>query len=315
MENPLRPQPLMAEVLPGFTVIFVLGYAYCMAHPGAFTAALASRNTATVIGGGVFVIFTSWTVGTFLDSFRDLFEHWLDRRYPVRWRYLLEEPIESIKKLEDSWLAYYFFTGNMAIGLILATALGFFEVIHISILWKAAIVFTACVYGWNFWNLRVEIRELIGYGLPHENVYTRIKCSTAAPSEQYKNEPNPGVGVFAIKDIPEGAFVFAPDDDTVVLVSSDKISALPTEIRKLYEDFAVLKNGSYICPTSFNKLTVSWYLNDSNKPNVQADKNFRFRALRYIRAGEELFSRYSDYSQRPSCEISIRSPFDLDHRS
>ena len=83
MDNPLRPQPLMAEVLPGFTVILVLGYAYCMAHPGTFTAALTSKNTATVIGGGVFVLFTSWIIGTFLDSLRDLLEQLLDRRFPV----------------------------------------------------------------------------------------------------------------------------------------------------------------------------------------------------------------------------------------
>jgi hypothetical protein len=297
MENPLRPQPLMAEVLPGFTIILILGYAYCAAHPGTFTALLASKNTATVIGGGVFVLFTSWVIGTFLDSLRDLLEKLLDRRFPIGWRYLLMEPAESVQKLEDSWLAYYFLSGNMAIGLVLANALGFFGAIHISILWKAAIVFTACVYGWNFWTLRVEIRELIGYGLPHENVYARIKRSTAAPSGQYKNEPNAGVGVVAIGDIPKGALVFAPDDDTVVSVSSDKISALPTEIRKLYEDFAVLENGSYICPTSFNKLTVSWYLNCSEEPNVEPDDALRFRALRDIRAGEELFSRYSDYSE------------------
>jgi uncharacterized protein len=297
MENPLRPQPLMAEVLPGFTIILILGYAYCVAHPGTFISVLASKNTATVIGGGVFVLFTSWIIGTFLDSLRDLLEKLLDSRFPIGWRYLLMEPAESVQKLEDSWLAYYFLNGNMAIGLLLASALGFFEVIHISILWKAAIVSTACVYGWNFWTLRVEIRELIGYGLPHENVYTRIKRSTAAPTGQFKTELNAGVGVVAIRDIPKGALVFAPDDDTVVSVSSDKISALPTDIRKLYEDFAVLKNGSYSCPTSFNKLTVSWYLNCSEEPNVEADDALRFRALRDIRAGEELFSRYSDYSE------------------
>ena len=60
------------------------------------------------------------------------------------------EPAESVQKLEETRLAVLLFSGNMAIGLLLATALGFFEVIHISILWKAAIVSTACVYGWNF---------------------------------------------------------------------------------------------------------------------------------------------------------------------
>lgn len=287
----------MAEVLPGFTLIFIVGYAYCAAHPGIFTAVLSSKNTATVVGGGILVLFTSWIIGTFLDSLRDLLEQLLDRRFPVGWRYLLMEPAENVQKLENSWLAYYFVSGNMAIGLALSTALGFLGAVYISVPWKIVIGSIALIYAWSFWTLRQEIRELIGYGLPHEGVYTRIKCSTAVPSGQYINESNAGVGVVAITDIPKGALVFAPDDDAVVLVSSNKISVLPAEIRKLYEDFAVLKNGSYTCPTNFNKLTVSWYLNCSEEPNVEADETLQFRALRDIRAGEELFSRYSDYSE------------------
>jgi hypothetical protein len=115
----------MAEVLPGFTIILILGYAYCVAHPGTFTSVLASKNTATVIGGGAFVLFTSWIIGTFLDSLRDLLEKLLDGRFPIGWRYLLIEPAENVQKLEDSWLAYYFLSGNMAISLVLAVALGF----------------------------------------------------------------------------------------------------------------------------------------------------------------------------------------------
>jgi hypothetical protein len=298
MENPLRPQPLMAEVLPGFTVIFILAFAYCFAHPGTFTAAADSKNTPTIIGGGFLTLIASWIIGTFIDAVRDILEDLFDRRCPVNWRYLLVESAENIQKLENSWLAYYFLTGNMAIGLLFAAALGVvFRDVHLPISFAIAIFVAAILYAWNFWTLRKEIRGLIGYGFPHEGVYTRIKPSAVVPSGQYKSDPNAGVGVVAIKDIPKGALVFAPDDDMTIRVSADQIAELPPDLRKLYEDFGVLDKGAYICPVNFNKLTISWYLNCSENPNVEADEALRFLALRDIHVGEELFSRYSDYSE------------------
>jgi SET domain-containing protein len=40
-------------------------------------------------------------------------------------------------------------------------------------------------------------------------------------------------------------------------------------------------------------------LNDSRKANVAADKDYRFYALRDIKAGEELTSDYRTYSNQP----------------
>lgn len=301
MENILKPQPLMAEVLPGFTTMFILSYAYCAGSPGKFTALMSNKSSAaiigTLIGGGFVVILISWVIGTFLDSLRDLIEHFLDRFYPVNWGYLLVEPSERIQKLNDSWLAYYFLNGNMAIGLILGIAgLKIFG-LHLShIAWIVILVATA-VYGLNFWTSRNEIRALIGCGLPHENVYTRLGRSTIAPTGQYSGELDAGVGVFAIRAIPQGTLVFAPDDDKTIHISANEISTLPLDLRKLYKDFCPLKEGAYECPLSFNQLTVGWYLNHSDTPNCEADQDLRFRALRDIHAGEELCSRYSDYSE------------------
>lgn len=77
------------------------------------------------------------------------------------------------------------------------------------------------------------------------------------------------------------------------------------QLRQLYDDFAVVKNGKharpkrYGCPTHFQRLTMSWYLNEpkpGEKPNVRCDENYEFIALRNIRNGEELTVDSTTYS-------------------
>jgi hypothetical protein len=73
---------------------------------------------------------------------------------------------------------------------------------------------------------------------------------------------------------------------------------LPKEIKKLYTDFGVLKDGRYGYPVSFNELTPAWHLNRSTSaPNVHCDGNYDFFALRDIAVGEELKAAYSTYSE------------------
>ncbi len=127
--------------------------------------------------------------------------------------------------------------------------------------------------------------------LPHIGVYTRIKRSEVDEN---------GVGVFAIQSIKKGTNIFPGDIARMVPVDGKQIRKLPKAIKKLYEEFCVIKkrkNGKiYLCPKSFNLLTVAWYINDSDTPNVRCDKNYDFFALRNIRAGEELTADYSTYS-------------------
>lgn len=124
--------------------------------------------------------------------------------------------------------------------------------------------------------------------LPHYRVYTRL-----APSRRH------GVGVFAIKAIKKGQYLFYGDDADLMWIRKSKIKSLPKPLKKLYDDFCILKGDRYGCPQNFNQLTVAWYLNDSKRPNVGVDKNYRFYALRDIRAGEELTVDYSTYSEEP----------------
>jgi SET domain-containing protein len=125
--------------------------------------------------------------------------------------------------------------------------------------------------------------------LPHERVYARLRSSRIH-----------GVGVVAIRDIPKGTPVFAEDDEDILWIEKKDIGEVPPAIRELYEDFCVAKGDKYGCPKDFDKLTVAWYLNHSDEPNVVADENYRFYALRDIKAGEELTADYNTYSDAES---------------
>ena len=121
--------------------------------------------------------------------------------------------------------------------------------------------------------------------LPHQDVYTRLQ-----PSEIH------GVGVFAILPIAMGTYLFEPDDDQLVSVSEENLAGLEEPLRRLYRDFCPKENGTYQCPSSLNRLTPAWFLNHSDRPNVAADKELKFFALRDISCGEELTSDYSTYT-------------------
>ena len=105
-----------------------------------------------------------------------------------------------------------------------------------------------------------------------------------------------GVGVVAIENIPKGTYVFEPDDDALVSVRASATKSLPPDVRRLYKDFCVLKGDKYECPSSFNKLTPAWFLNNSKDPNMAADSSLKFYAIRDIEAGEELTAEYATYS-------------------
>lgn len=120
--------------------------------------------------------------------------------------------------------------------------------------------------------------------LPHLGVYVRLK-----PSKIH------GVGVFALRDIPKGTYVFHGDDSEMVWVRASAISRLSKEAKKLYQDFCVTRDGQYGCPKNFNLLTLAWYLNHLKRPNVAADKNYDFFTTRKIKRGEELTADYDTY--------------------
>lgn len=128
---------------------------------------------------------------------------------------------------------------------------------------------------------------------PHQDVYTRLR-----PSVVHKG----GVGVFALKDIKAGTELFPDDSDDMYWIAKNSLEIEEKQICKLYDDFAVFKRDRqlYGCPTSFNRLTVSWYLNhpaDGGQPNVRCDKRtYSFFTIRPVKEGEELTVEYETYS-------------------
>jgi len=124
--------------------------------------------------------------------------------------------------------------------------------------------------------------------LPHQDVYTRLGRSRRH-----------GIGVFAIRTIPKGTFVFPEDHERMIWVPEAKVRNLPKALKSFYDDFSIIRNGRYGSPRRFDALTPAWYLNHSNQPNLAADRSYRFYALRDIREGEELTVDYNTYSELP----------------
>ena len=127
--------------------------------------------------------------------------------------------------------------------------------------------------------------------MPHHGVYARLR-----PSRIH------GVGVFAIREIPKGTYIFPEDNEELVWINRSTFRNLEPEERRLYDDFCIIRGDLYGCPRSFNKLTPVWYFNESSTPNVAADEAYRFYALRDIKKDEELTADYASYSDRPERE-------------
>lgn len=120
---------------------------------------------------------------------------------------------------------------------------------------------------------------------PHAGVYARIGTSRVH-----------GVGVRAIRDIPARTLVFRGESERVVWVSRAAVRRMPTAIRRLYEDFGMLWGERIGVPPTLNMLSVGWYVNHSDRPNVVAGDDGRFRTLRRIRKGEELTADYRTFA-------------------
>jgi hypothetical protein len=131
---------------------------------------------------------------------------------------------------------------------------------------------------------------------PHAGVYTRLGRSKVDKT---------GVGVFAVRDIKKEQMIFRGDNEEFLWVDKASFAGQPRAIRRLYDDFAVLDGSRYCCPINFNRLTVSWYLNEPAKgeaANVRCEKGeeqYEFYALRAIKAKEELTVVYETYSDLP----------------
>lgn len=124
---------------------------------------------------------------------------------------------------------------------------------------------------------------------PHENCLTILRPSKVSPGE---------VGVFAILPIKKGERPFRGGNEEIVWYDKKDIAAmrLPRQVRKLYQEFTLKREGRIGCPVNFNRLSLAWFLREAGpkrKANVQSNEYFEFYALTDIAAGEELVADFS----------------------
>jgi uncharacterized protein len=129
--------------------------------------------------------------------------------------------------------------------------------------------------------------------LPHRNLYTRIKASQK------------GVGLFAIRDIPRYTELFVGDFSDIVKVPVAEVEAIADlELRQMYIDFCPVVDDHFVAPSDFNQMTMSWYLNHSDTPNVAVDSQFQCTTSTLVAAGNELTADYRTYSGHASKYVS-----------
>lgn len=122
-------------------------------------------------------------------------------------------------------------------------------------------------------------------------IYTRIQRS-----------PLGGIGVFAIRDIPQGIDPFCEEDLGLefIKVRADLIEndpEIPPGVKAYVRDITSCTDGMRSFPVNgFNSISACYLMNHSPKANVGHDEQGRSLSLRDIRAGEELTLDYRTFN-------------------
>lgn len=101
-----------------------------------------------------------------------------------------------------------------------------------------------------------------------------------------------GIGVFATDHIKKGDKLHTLfHENDVIWVSNEDYEKLsiPPELK---ENFSIKFEDGYSMPGDFNSISVGWYLNHSDSPNLHSDDEYEYYASRDIEPGEELFINY-----------------------
>jgi hypothetical protein len=109
--------------------------------------------------------------------------------------------------------------------------------------------------------------------------------------------PVEGVGVFAIRDIPQGCRdMFGKPDDAAdwITIPKKEIELLPEYAQFVVGNYCLYDEDNYFLPAQgFKKMDVALFLNHSDTPNIiSINDGDYFEAIRDIKAGEELLIDY-----------------------
>ncbi|PIN90428.1 hypothetical protein COU57_03515 [Candidatus Pacearchaeota archaeon CG10_big_fil_rev_8_21_14_0_10_32_14] len=121
-----------------------------------------------------------------------------------------------------------------------------------------------------------------------QNTYCRLRASQIE-----------GVGVFAIRDIPQDVNPFeGMRQEKWVTFKVEELQNLDKEVLTLIDDFFVIeKDGTVKIPVyGPNGMDISFFVNNSDDPNMKTiDDGFTFVTSRSIEKGEELTISYATY--------------------
>jgi len=138
-----------------------------------------------------------------------------------------------------------------------------------------------------------NIKQKILYNL--KNTYCRLQPSNIE-----------GVGVFAVREIPKGKdpFLGIKQKQWIKFMRED-LKKIDRSIFKMIDNFFVIeKDGSvYIPKDGLNGIDISFFVNNSKKPNLKIVGNGKesvtqFITLRKIKKGEELTVSYGTYDYK-----------------
>lgn len=104
-----------------------------------------------------------------------------------------------------------------------------------------------------------------------------------------------GVGVFAVTDIKKDSHLrLFGDAETIDLRS---LVRKKDEVPEIFRTYCMDRGEELICPTDFGHMQVGWYLNHSDSPNTYSDSDYKWYALRDIKAGEEITIDYNSLGE------------------
>ena len=102
-----------------------------------------------------------------------------------------------------------------------------------------------------------------------------------------------GIGVHTTAFIPEGDHLrlWQSDDWRFLTFAEAKEDADVWAMRDIY---CVKDAEGYHCPLDFHRMSIGWYMNHADRPNVHSSRelNFEYFAARAIAAGEEIVCDY-----------------------
>jgi SET domain-containing protein len=112
-----------------------------------------------------------------------------------------------------------------------------------------------------------------------------------------------GVGVFTTAAIAQGEYLrlWQPDDWRFVPYAQAQSDP---DVREFKDIYCVRVEGGYNCPLDFCRMSVGWYMDHADAPNVDysVERNYEYFAMRDIESGEEILCDYrtlSPYERAP----------------